>query len=580
VEAGGLLLGHRVARNTIEIDDYLWVSSEEQPGSRYSLDTSALERLRAEYSARDEKARRSQVVGYFRTQADDNLHLRDEEISLVREHFRDPTDVVLLIRTSDKSYTSGFLFWTTADDFAPFPLMEFPLDAGRLQTDAGWIGNLTNEPSEEEVEETTQRLPAIPDKPAVPLAESASTSGAKPISRPAEDVSFNLRLRSHPEWPQKRQSIPNAGGQINQAEPADIPAPETVAAARREPARVSLRVVVAVAAVFAFLALAGLSAFLLRDRWSPAPKQKAPATVAAFPLQLDVEAQGDGLNVRWNPLSAPVTQAREGRLTILEGDQQPPRIIPLDLQQLTSGHIYYRSAAERVQFQLEIVGNSGGISRESVLALSSTPAPPVSRAAPPQPGTAPSPVRKVETIPIPSTDTGAPPFANTTQTPPSRQSVARTFTAPPSRDRVGQPPAIAFDQAPAISTNAALPPAAVLPTTLSNLPANNPPAPQAKEPPATKQIRVGSLQAANLIKRVTPVYPPVAMSQHIQGIVRFTATIGKDGTVQNLQLISGNRALVQAATDAVKQWLYRPTLLNGEPVEIVTQIDVNFTLNQ
>jgi len=70
------------------------------------------------------------------------------------------------------------------------------------------------------------------------------------------------------------------------------------------------------------------------------------------------------------------------------------------------------------------------------------------------------------------------------------------------------------------------------------------------------------------------------MSQHIQGIVRFTATIGKDGTVQNLQLISGNRALVQAATDAVKQWLYRPTLLNGEPVEIVTQIDVNFTLNQ
>ncbi len=61
--------------------------------------------------------------------------------------------------------------------------------------------------------------------------------------------------------------------------------------------------------------------------------------------------------------------------------------------------------------------------------------------------------------------------------------------------------------------------------------------------------------------------------------VRFTAIIGKDGTIQNLTVVSGHPLLVPAAQDAVKQWVYKPTLLNGEPVEVVTQIDVNFTLS-
>ena len=82
------------------------------------------------------------------------------------------------------------------------------------------------------------------------------------------------------------------------------------------------------------------------------------------------------------------------------------------------------------------------------------------------------------------------------------------------------------------------------------------------------------------IKKVTPQYPALAKSARIQGTVRFTAIIGKDGTIQNLQLVSGHPMLVASATEAVKQWVYRPTLLNGEPVEVITQIDVNFTLSQ
>lgn len=96
-----------------------------------------------------------------------------------------------------------------------------------------------------------------------------------------------------------------------------------------------------------------------------------------------------------------------------------------------------------------------------------------------------------------------------------------------------------------------------------------------------QRIRVGgNVQAANLIRKVTPQYPPLAKQARVQGTVKFQAIIGKDGTIQNLQLLTGHPLLVPAATDAVKQWLYKPTLLNGEPVEVVTQIDVNFTLSQ
>jgi hypothetical protein len=105
--------------------------------------------------------------------------------------------------------------------------------------------------------------------------------------------------------------------------------------------------------------------------------------MAAFPLQLDVDARGGGLNVRWNPQSAAVNKAREGRLTILEGDRQPPRIVPLDVEQLKSGHVYFHSSGERVQFQLEMVDISGEISRESVTSLSSNPPSALSPVAPP-----------------------------------------------------------------------------------------------------------------------------------------------------------------------------------------------------
>src|ERR1035437_10322356 len=95
-----------------------------------------------------------------------------------------------------------------------------------------------------------------------------------------------------------------------------------------------------------------------------------------------------------------------------------------------------------------------------------------------------------------------------------------------------------------------------------------------------QRIRVSSgVSTGLLIKKVTPNYPALAKQARIQGHVLLQAEISKDGTIQNLQLISGHPMLAPAAIEAVRQWRYKPYLLNGEPVAVETQVVVNFSLS-
>lgn len=103
-----------------------------------------------------------------------------------------------------------------------------------------------------------------------------------------------------------------------------------------------------------------------------------------------------------------------------------------------------------------------------------------------------------------------------------------------------------------------------------------PPAPKA----ATQRTRIGGdVIQASKIRHVQPVYPPLAKQARIFGTVRLQAIIAKDGSIIELQVLSGHALLIRAALDAVGQWRYRPTMLNGEAVEVITTIDVNFALN-
>src|SRR5436190_96794 len=120
-----------------------------------------------------------------------------------------------------------------------------------------------------------------------------------------------------------------------------------------------------------------------------------------------------------------------------------------------------------------------------------------------------------------------------------------------------------------------------LPKTMMATMLTAPPPPPPPQPHQTGPLRVGgNVQAARIVNRVQPVYPPLARQTRISGTVRLHAIIGKDGAITSLEVMSGHPLLQQAALDAVRQWRYQPTLLNGEPVDVDTTIDVIFSLNQ
>ncbi|MFY9753012.1 MAG: TonB family protein [Candidatus Acidiferrales bacterium] len=104
---------------------------------------------------------------------------------------------------------------------------------------------------------------------------------------------------------------------------------------------------------------------------------------------------------------------------------------------------------------------------------------------------------------------------------------------------------------------------------------NLPPPPKA----APSRIRVGgNVQQAKMLRMVNPIYPAIAKTAHVQGTIILHAIIAKDGAISSLQYVSGPPLLMRAAMDAVNQWRYQPTLLNGDPVEVDTTIQVVFTL--
>jgi TonB family protein len=98
------------------------------------------------------------------------------------------------------------------------------------------------------------------------------------------------------------------------------------------------------------------------------------------------------------------------------------------------------------------------------------------------------------------------------------------------------------------------------------------------EPPPRKRIVMTQLDPAMLIRRVEPRYPPLAVQTHREGRVELRAIIGTDGKIQSLQVVSGDPLFLLSAREAVQQWLYKPTYLNGQAVEIDTFITVVYTM--
>jgi len=108
-----------------------------------------------------------------------------------------------------------------------------------------------------------------------------------------------------------------------------------------------------------------------------------------------------------------------------------------------------------------------------------------------------------------------------------------------------------------------------------------PPPAIVSRPAAASAVRVnGGVQAAKLIRKVIPEYPALARAARISGVVNLVGVIGRDGRIEKLEVISGHPLLIRAALDAVRQWIYRPTLLSGEPVEVIAPIEVRFKIGE
>jgi protein TonB len=139
--------------------------------------------------------------------------------------------------------------------------------------------------------------------------------------------------------------------------------------------------------------------------------------------------------------------------------------------------------------------------------------------------------------------------------------------------------AIYDPNAPVFPTSAV--PGSIVPAaqTVTPPPAKSEPAPVESTAPTGPVRMTSDIQAAKLLKKVLPIYPPLARQARVSGTVRLQGIIAKDGTIQNLQVLSGHPLLIQAALNAVRQWVYRPTILNSQPVEVIAPIDVIFTLS-
>jgi hypothetical protein len=503
-EIGGVLLGHSRSPRTIEIVDYRLIPCETNPTRGYLLNTSALEALRSKHSlSSDEKA---SVVGYFRTQQEQRLALRDGEMDVIRRHFNNPNQVVLLIQASPEQSTAGFLFWD-GDVLNPFSFMDFPLDAELLRSED------TMRSSEPESNE--------PSRPAV-----------------------------------IEQSI------VNQ----DLVEQVKAAVEKKERHGLLRRSLTAVSA--AVVVVAALLAFLNRDRIWRAPKQNPPAAIqvapappASLPFQMEVEARGNGLDVRWNSHSPPVTQALEGRLVIMERGQDP-QVISLNPEQLTSGHVYYQSSPKQLELRLEVVDSSGQVAKESVLVLASNEA------------------GKVQTIPVVRSvaDTLRAANEKVLEAPHSNGPPARSFTLPPLRQAdpaegrtvLLDPPAPIQGASPTVSSAliqqtsnriAALPIRPPLP----------PPAPRAAIELKPAQISALRYDPPVPKKKATPILQPATAAlipQDAKIEIMIRVQIDQEGRVVGARAVPQSDAstgksavyslLEKAGVDAAMLWEFEP----------------------
>ena len=598
-EIGGLLLGHVPPKDptVVSIEDYELVECDYSRGPLYRLSDADLGRL--ERAIEQRRAVPSGpgglvVAGFFRSHTRKGLALDADDLALFKQRFADPRQVALLIRPfATKASTAGIFIWEDGAVRGEASHLEFPFRSSELT------------PSKP-VEEASQPLPgaappappeaAAPKPPArgqiVPIASRREI--AVPVPPPmVEKAEPEIAPAKNPEPAAAAQApAPAQENNASGAAPgAPVPDVEALPAAGPFAAHRSVKVArLAVAAAAGFVAIVLL--FIYPGFLHHSSRPPVSAQQDSSPLALRVEHSGADLMLTWNRESSAIKSATRAVIEISDGAQHEN--IDMDLALLRSGSIEYSPSGSDVVFRMEVTGaDQTKTTSESVRILRTRPSPM------PEPGQQAVVSKSAPAAQVPAKPTSAPSDVvapdSSSRPEPAAQAEARPTTTPAKQfnteslsQRLRPVRPTDLPDAPEVGGRGSGVVSAAVPVGVSAMPAPQlsaaPPAPVA--PPQSTSVRAAStartntngekVQPAQLISKKDPEYPQIARQSGAQGEVILTATIGLDGRVKNLKVESGHPLLRNAAIAAVKQWVYRPTLLNGKPVESESRISLNF----
>jgi protein TonB len=317
------------------------------------------------------------------------------------------------------------------------------------------------------------------------------------------------------------------------------------------------------------LVLAALVVLFLYPGVLTHQRPTAPVSSAGTELKLLVEPSGTDLLLTWNKNSPAVINATHGVLSINDGDRHEN--YDMDGKQLQTGSIVYTPVTGDVSFNMEVTGpNHSKTVTESVRSLRTRPSPMPETGKPSTAATAAPKPAQPGTTPA---ETAAAAPAEAAPVVPAK-AAPKAFSAPlAQRLRPASPDEIA-----SLGAEPGAPAAGVNVNPNLSVPSfGSAPVPVAPAPAAQpKRASGGRVAPAQLTYRRDPEYPTAARQLGAHGVVVLDATIGKDGKVTAVKVISGHPLLVNAAKAAVMQWHYKPTLLDGQPVENTDRISLIF----
>ncbi|HWQ53453.1 MAG TPA: energy transducer TonB [Bryobacteraceae bacterium] len=574
-EIGGLLFGRVVpgSRPVVSVESYELVPCEYARGPLYRLADKDIETL--DSVLRQRTAGDGQVlVGMFRSNTRRDLTCDPDDLALMTQRFKEADKILLLVKPfATKPAMAGLFIWEDGaiqeSSHQTFPFTRSALVAENM------------------VRAISANVPAA--SPAASAAEpplapaSAESLSAKPAAR-AQVVPIASRRDTvappAPAAPPVAVPEPEHHEEDKVApppEPAPLRIPGSLGGAYEEPkasgrGKKLIWILGGVAVACLLLTLLVYPGLLVHRGGTP-----AVSSVDTSTLSLRVERAAGQLLLTWNREAETVKTATKAVLTITDGPQVEN--VDIDLAQLRNGSVVYSPVTSDVSFRLQVTSSDADKSKsEYVRVLGTRPS-----LLAPAGGDAKS---AAATMPP-----AAAPAQTESAAPETEEPAAEPVPAAPRQSlsaKWQQPASLGQRLRPATSSELAEPPSLDRTASVSgNVPglpglSQAPAAPMAPPPAraAAAPARVGGqVQEATLISRRDPIYPPLAKQARVQGTVQLEARVGRDGTVKEVKVISGHPLLRQAAADAVKRWMYRPTLLNGEAVEVTTRVAVGFSMS-